>query len=303
MTTRLISATASEIAKMDKDELKASIKASEGRVICSENMVIYKPLCDMLTNAEIDRAFGADLILLNFLDVTKPYIAGLNEEDDSSPQRAPDFESIRKLKKYVGRPVGINLEPVNEEASMIMDQSKIAQGRIATRDTLLKADELGCDFVCLTGNPKTGVDNQSILNAIRLAEEHFSGLIMAGKMHSAGVNEPVVDISVMEQFIENGADVVLIPTVGTIPGFSEDKMRHIVKLAHENDTLVMSTIGTSQEGATQTVIEQMAIRNKICGVDIQHIGDVSLKENIFTTSMAIRGQRHTYNRMSQSIRR
>lgn len=65
----------------------------------------------------------------------------------------------------------------------------------------------------------------------------------------------------------------------------------------------MSTIGTSQEGSTKHVIEEIALRNKICGVDIQHIGDVSQKENIFAMSMAIRGQRHTYNRMAQSVRR
>lgn len=43
MKTRLISAKTSEIMAMNKEELKASIKASEGRIICSENMIIYKP--------------------------------------------------------------------------------------------------------------------------------------------------------------------------------------------------------------------------------------------------------------------
>lgn len=37
---RLISATASEIAKMSREELKQSIKASEGRVVLSENVVL-----------------------------------------------------------------------------------------------------------------------------------------------------------------------------------------------------------------------------------------------------------------------
>lgn len=303
MTTRLISATASEIMDMRKEDLKASIKVSEGRIICSENMVIYKPLCDVLTNAEIDRAFGADLILLNFLDVNSPWIAGLNDGDDSFPDYTPDNESIRKLKAYVGRPIGLNLEPVNTNADMMEKRHKIKSGRTVTVDHLRKANALGFDFVCLTGNPKTGVDNAGILEAIKLANQHFDGLILAGKMHSAGVNEKVVDEEMIEKFIDAGADVILVPAVGSVPGFCEEQLTRVVELVHRKNALVMSTIGTSQEGSSSSVIEQMAIRCKICGVDIQHIGDVSQKENIFAMSMAIRGQRHTYNRMASSIKR
>ncbi|MEG0359699.1 MAG: haloacid dehalogenase-like hydrolase [Anaerorhabdus sp.] len=300
---RLISAKASEILSMNKEELKNSIKASEGRVICSENMIIYKPLCDVLTNAEVDKAFGADLILLNFFDVTKPYIAGLKDGDDSHPDFTPDPESIKKLKSYVGRPIGLNLEPINVNATMLDNRHEIVEGRTISKENIEKANDLGFDFVCITGNPKTGVDSASILEAVKLAKKHFKGLIMAGKMHSAGVNEEVVDINKIGDYIEAGADIVLAPAVGTIQGFTDENMIKVVKKAHEHNALVMSTIGTSQEGASPTTIEQIAIRNKICGVDIQHIGDVSQKENIFSMSMAIRGQRHTYNRMAQSIHR
>lgn len=288
---------------MSKEDLKASIKASEGRVICSENMIIYKPLCDVLTNAEVDKAFGADMILLNFLDVTKPYIAGLKDGDDSCPDLTPDPESVRTLKSYVGRPIGLNLEPVNIHADMMVERNQIANGRIATEENLRKASKLGCDFVCLTGNPKTGVDLASILEAVKMAKANFDGLIMAGKMHSAGVDEDIVNDDIIHQYIDAGADIVLAPAVGTIQGFTAEMMTRLVSYAHEKGALVMSTIGTSQEGATKSVIEQIAIQNKICGVDIQHIGDVSQKENIFAMSMAIRGQRHTYQRMAQSINR
>lgn len=218
--TRLISATASEILQMNKQQLFDSIRASEGRVICSENMVIYKPVCDVLTNAEIDRAFGADMILLNFLDVTAPFIAGLNTQDDSYPDWSPDFDSVKKLREYVGRPVGLNLEPVNINANMMDSRNEINGGRIVTKENLIRAAELGCDFVCLTGNPKTGVDNQSLVSAVQLAKENFPGLILAGKMHSAGVNEDIVNLDLVKQFIDHGADVVLAPAVGTVPGFT-----------------------------------------------------------------------------------
>lgn len=303
MSKRLISATASEVATMNSVELKEAIKASEGRIICAECLSVYKPVVDELTTAELDVAFGADMCLLNLFDVNKPYIAGLKKEDSFIPQYNPDEESIRLLKKYVGRPVGINLEPVNINADMMESRIEIASGRTVTKENLLRANELGCDFICITGNPKTGVDNASILNAIKLAKENFKGLIMAGKMHSSGVDEKVADEKVIAEFVDAGADIVLVPSIGTIQGFTEEMLVKVVENAHAHGALVMSTIGTSQEGSTESVIEQMAIRNKVCGVDIQHIGDLSRKENIYAISMAIRGQRHTYNRIAQSINR
>ena len=38
-------------------------------------------------------------------------------------------------------------------------------------------------------------------------------------------------------------------------------------------SISLSAIGTSQESSDQETVKQIAIRNKICGVDIQHIGD------------------------------
>ena len=68
----------------------------------------------------------------------------------------------------------------------------------------------------------------------------------------------------------------------------------------------MSCIGTSQEGSDQSTIREIAIRNKICGVDIQHIGDAGYGglapyENIMALSIAIRGVRHTVSMCARSI--
>ena len=76
MITRLISVNSSELLKMNGDELKQSIKASEGRTVLSENVVI-QPAIDGLTMSEIAAAFGADLILLNLFDVFEPKVSGL----------------------------------------------------------------------------------------------------------------------------------------------------------------------------------------------------------------------------------
>ena len=65
MVKRLLSCTASEVKKMTPMELKQAIKASEGRIICSENVAISQSVAGDITNAELASAYGADLILLN----------------------------------------------------------------------------------------------------------------------------------------------------------------------------------------------------------------------------------------------
>lgn len=315
MVKRLLSSSASDVAKMSSSELKQAILASEGRTICSENVVMAPPVAGDITNAEVASAYGADLILLNAFDCLNPIILGLpgfsnfNEivaamQDTSKNTRNP----VAEVKKLVGRPVGVNLEPVDLEADMAEDLLIISEGRICSEATLKRADELGFDFICLTGNPGTGVTNRQIAKAVILAKKHFSGLVIAGKMHGAGVAEPVASTEAIHEFIEAGADIILLPAVGTVPGFTDSELIEAVKYAKSKGALSMSAIGTSQESADKETIKQIAIRNKVAGVDIQHIGDAGYgglapAENIYAMSLAIRGMRHTMNRISRSINR
>ena len=298
MVKRFISSNASEILSMTAPELKQSIKASEGRVILSENVAFKESYIGDVTNAEIARSFGADLILLNGIDIFQPFVAGLDAKEDF----------VEELHRLVGRPIGINLEPVDSQAQMAGERLIINEGRQASLATIQRAEELGVDFICLTGNPGSGVTNQAIIDTIRVVKENFSGLLIAGKMHASGVDEPVADLEAIAQFIEAGVDIVLAPAVGSVPGFDEQDLKQIVRLAHQKGALVMSAIGTSQESADEDIVKQMAIRNKICGVDIQHIGDsgygcLAPVENIFAMSKALRGQRHTISMISRSINR
>lgn len=298
MKKRLLNCFASDFAKMSKLDLKNAIKASEGRTVLSENVAPRFSVGHDVTNSEVARAFGADLILLNGVDVFDINISGLPKTD----------EPIKLLKKLVGRPVGINLEPVDNSADMLEETLEISKGRQCSKETLIKAQELGFDFICLTGNPGTGVTNTEILKSLKMANEYFKGLIIAGKMHGAGVNEEIIDEDIVEKMIEFGADIILIPAVGTVPGFTSEKAEKIVKFVHSKDGLVLSAIGTSQESASKETIRNIAIMNKIIGVDIQHIGDAGYSglapyENILELSIAIRGVRHTIHMISGSILR
>ncbi len=197
---RLLSCAASDFAAMTPKELKAAIYASAGRTVMSETIVALPPLLLEVTNAETAAAFGADLILLNFYDALNPAIMGL-PDGEGSP--------IARLKKLVGRPVGINLEPVGEGKAM-EDIAPLPPGRTATADTFKAAQQQGADYILLTGNPGTGVTNDAIEQAVRLCRQHFEGLVIAGKMHSAGVDEDVLNPEAITRFISAGADIILL---------------------------------------------------------------------------------------------
>lgn len=306
MTKRLISATSSEISQMTKEELKQSIAASEGRVVLSENVVLHPPLESNITYSEIARAYGADMVLLNAFDTLNPVILGMYGKNFYDGEAMPET-IIKDLKKLVGLPIGVNLEPVDNTAKMAEERLTIAQGRQATSSTYERANELGFDFICLTGNPGVGVTNEAIISSIKEAKKTFNGMIIAGKMHAAGVKGAVVDEQALKAMVDEGTDVLLIPAVGTVPGVSDEDVKPVIAYAHEQDVLVMSAIGTSQESAEPQTIREIALRNKILGADIQHIGDANLGihgiENIEVLSNTIRGKRHTVARKARSILR
>lgn len=295
---RLLSAYTSDIQAMDSSELKKSIQASEGRILLGETVVTAAPLIAGVSNAEMMAAFGCDLLVLNEFDVFTGVIH--------------DFYTcanpIAELKRLTGRPIGINLEPVDEAKEVMDEQMFLPAGRRVSPASLQKANELGVDFIMLTGNPSTGVSLSAIEEAIRLSVQHFKGLIFAGKMHGAGLGEAVVSEEALLNFVAAGADGVLVPAVGTVPGVRESIVAPIVERVKQAGALVMSTIGTSQESADSQTIREFALSNKRVGADIHHIGDGGYgrmpdPENILALSLAVRGRRHTYFRMGQSILR
>lgn len=292
---RLISSYASDLKNISKADLKQAILASEGRTILGETVVTAAPLIEGVSNAEMMASFGCDLLVLNELDVFAPSIVGFYPCDNP----------IAEIKLLTGRPVGINLEPVDPTERVLDEQVHLSPGRQVSPESLRAAQELGVDFIMLTGNPSTGVSLSAITSAIGLALEHFDGLVFAGKMHGAGLGEPVVNPDALRDFVQLGADGVLVPAVGTVPGVREEVLAPIVAELKAQGALVMSTIGTSQESADSQTIRDFGLSNKRVGSDIHHIGDGGYgrmpdPESIMALSLAVRGKRHTYFRMGQS---
>lgn len=307
MAKRILNCTASELASYNAKELLEAIAGSEGRVLAGECIGITQPLLTDITNAEVVASMGADILLLNMFDVKNPVIQAL-------PAVQPS-ETVREIKRLTGRMVGINLEPVEDGANENDDTLwQMSEGRRATAQNALLAADMGVDMVLLTGNPGNGVSNRAIVESLRSIRGAAGDrlILAAGKMHASGViteaAENIITREDIRAFREAGADIILMPAPGTVSGITMEYVRELVSFSHSLGALTITSIGTSQEGSDTATIRQIALMCKMAGTDIHHIGDsgyvgMALPENIMAYSVAIRGIRHTYHRMAQSVNR
>ena len=306
---RILDCQSSDFRSMSRQELLNAIAGSEGRTIACETIGSIMPMLGDITNAEFVSAMGTDIILLNLFDVQKPCILGL-------PKTEPE-NVIRKLKELTGRPIGINLEPVEQVLSSVDPEENMwamTDGRKATLENAKIAVQMGVNFILLTGNPGIGVTNEAIEQTLRLYKKEFGDrlILAAGKMHASGIlaegAEKIITGEDIAAFAAAGADIILLPAPGTVPGITVEYIRGLVNYAHSLGCLTITAIGTSQEGADVNTIRQIALMCKMTGTDIHHLGDagyggMSLPENIQAYSIAVRGIRHTYRRMAGSVNR
>ena len=305
---RLLDCTASEWSAYSKDELLQSIAGCEGRVMACETIGLLPPLLGDVTNAEYAASLGADILLLNMFDVQQPVIHAL--------PKVPAEDTVRELKRLTGRIIGINLEPCDAQATKSNDGTlwQMTNGRLATAENANRAAEMGVDLIVLTGNPGNGVSNELIVQSLREISATVGDrvILAAGKMHASGVigegGENIMTEAEAEAFIAAGADIILLPAPGTVPGITQEYAHRLIKQIHAKGKLALTAIGTSQEGADVATIRQIALMCKMAGADIHHIGDtgvpgMALPQNITAYSIAIRGERHTYHKMAQSINR
>ena len=303
---RIIDCRSSDFLNMTRQELLDSIAGCEGRTVCCETVGVFQPMLGDITNAEFVAAMGADLLLLNLFDCNDPQINAL-------PKCEP-MERVRMLKKLTGRPIGINLEPVEQELGGDDNMWAMTSGRKATLANAKRAADMGVNFILLTGNPGMGVTNEAIEQTLRLYKRELGDrlVLAAGKMHAAGIltegAEKIITKADIQAFAAAGADIILMPAPGTVPGITMEYVRELVSYAHSLGCLTITAIGTSQEGADTATIRQIALMAKMTGTDIHHLGDagyggMALPENIQAYSIAIRGIRHTYRRMASSVNR
>ena len=309
MVKRLLDTTARDLAGYGRHELLAAIRGSEGRTLAAEVIAPAMAAVYDVSNPELAAGMGADIVILNLLDVQRPAVAAVDADGPA--------DVVREVKRLTGRIIAVNLEPVDPEAPLVTDDAfgpGEKAGRLATRENIVAAVALGADAIVLTGNPGMGVTNASLARAVAAARAAAGDevIVMAGKMHAAGsaseAGSGVVDAQAIGSFVRAGADIVLLPAPGTVPGCHETQVREWVEAAHGNGALTMTTVGTSQEGADVETIRRLALMAKMTGTDIHHLGDcgyfgIALPENLLAYSIAMRGRRHAYRRMAMSLLR
>ncbi|MCE0826518.1 haloacid dehalogenase-like hydrolase [Buttiauxella sp. A2-C2_NF] len=308
MYKRYLDCNASDLMDLSRTDLLFSLRACEGRILVSETIVTVAPLLTSVTNAELAASQGADLLLLNLFDIENPKIAGM-------PADTPPEDVIRKLQHLTGRIIGVNLEAVDKGFSATHEELwMMRQGRFATAANARRLHEMGVGFIVLTGNPGNGISNEAIAESLQeiRAELGEDMVLIAGKMHSAGIlpsgSQKLITPDDVEKFIQKGADIILLPAPGTVPGITLEYTQKLIDLAHQMGAMTMTAIGTSQEGADAETVRQIALMSKMAGTDLHHIGDtgytgIAIPENIRTYSIAIRGVRHTYTRIARSVNR
>lgn len=307
---RLISISGKEIESLSPQELKESIRLSEGRTICGQHLLFDSAgLVRRITNTEVLCAFGADMVLLNTYNF-----------DDESRNLGMQGLTLKELKARVRRPLGIYLGCPGKNRPQ--DESLYDRGgMLATPEHVERAIEAGADFIVLGGNPGSGTSLADIIAKTAEVKSRYGDdvFLWAGKWED-GVTEPVLgdpvakvrgrdDQEIVRQLIDAGADCIDLPCPGCRAGATVEDIRALVTFTHtyKPGTLAMCFLNSSVEGADPATVRQVALLMKQTGADIHCIGDggfagCSSPEDVQQLSFSIKGRPYTYFRMASTNR-
>ncbi len=301
---RFISATGSDFEKMNAMELKESVYKSEGRVIMGQHLLFDgKGLVRGVTNTEVMSAFGADMVLLNTMNL-----------DDMDKNPGLCGLSISELKNRVKRPIGIYLGCPTADYKAKPDELYAASGMLCTPEHVAKCVELGVDFIILGGNPGSGTSITDVVAAAAWVKKKYGDklFVFAGKWED-GITEkvlgdPLADYDakdIIRQLIDAGVDCIDFPAPGSRAGISVSMIQELVQYVHtyKPGTLAMTFLNSSLEGSDIETVRLIALKMKETGADIHAIGDggfagCTTPENILQLSISIKGKPYTYFRMA-----
>ncbi|GAB2027419.1 DUF7916 family protein [Lactovum odontotermitis] len=282
---RILNCSASDFGKPTTPlEIKQAILASEGRTILVDLSAGDGPLYPAVTNGEMAAAFGADLLLLKAIDVQKLDIAGLGPIDH-----------LQKFRDLTGTAVGLNLV-ISDSWPLYQRVSDEAVSEIVNK---------GADFLSITAYAWPEATPERIAADIRKVRAKYDGFLMLNYAVTHGADILTENIQL---FIDSGIDMISLPAPGSVPGVTEGQLAEIGRMMRGQGVLLDCVVGTSQEGADQFTIQNLALSAKRAGCDVFEFGDAGLAgmpapEAILNASVSLRGKRHTYVRMARSANR
>ena len=304
---RLISATGTDFERFSPMDLKESIRKSEGRVIMGQHLLFdSKGLVRGITNSEVMFAFGADMVMLNTIDLDI-------DENNLGLQGL----SYQELKSRCKRPVGVYLSCPRREAVSPKEKLYRSEGMVCTPEHVEKCVQMGVDFIVLGGNPGSGTSIKDVIDCTKWIKAKYGNniFVFAGKWED-GITEPVLgdplariqgrdDKEIIKRLIDAGADCIDLPAPGTRAGISVSHIQELVQFIHtyKPGTLAMTFLNSSVEGADSDTIRLVALKMKETGADIHAIGDggfagCTSPENIQQLSFSLKGKPYTYFRMA-----
>jgi len=330
MVKRLLNDSPREMLSLASRELFQAIKMSEGRIVIGDARVRGCNLVQYVCNAEVCAAFGSDIVAINAYNPQRPMFPGLpskNPEDDE-PFREIQVPigrgwSAREVRALIGRPLMTSLLAAPSYGGGMVDTGfteakgdTIAGAALITKKNVELVVEQGFDILALYG----WCEEKDLIEHVRETKKLVGDriLIESGVPHGPGLiyakNSPyqlrdLIGPDYAIKLVKAGADIIQIPAVGSLPGFTPEHVGAIIDAVHAEGALVTVGIHNSQEGTDIETIRRIAIDNKTLGADMQMLGDAGLNENmglpetIMALCIALKGHRHTYRRMTESVMR
>ena len=227
-----------------------------------------------ITNSEVMFAFGADMVMLNTMD--------LDNMENNKGLQGLSYQTLRQRCK---RPLGIYL---GCPKAGFEDGGKKAlyrrEGMLCTPEHVQKCVDMGVDFIVLGGNPGSGTSINDVIACTKWIKEKYGDqlFVFAGKWED-GINEKVLGDplanrdakEIIKELIDVGADCIDLPAPGSRAGISVTMIRELVEYIHsyKPGTLAMSFLNSSVEGADPDTVRLIALKMKETGADIHAIGD------------------------------
>ncbi len=305
--TRLMSAKASQIKTYTGRQLKEAIFKSEGRVLMGQTYLRYPALFPDCTSTELMFAFGGDMVLLNGFDFSHP--------ENCPGLQGFDYQGIKDL--VGGRPVGIYLRCPKEDSNSENQLARqIYKDMICSEENLKKCKDWGVSFIVLGGNPGSGTTIRDIVRWTKIARDICGEdmLIFSGKWEDGVVDkvlgDPLADYDakeIIDQLIENGADIIDFPAPGSRHGITVERIRELIEYTHRKGALAMSFLNSNVEAADRDTIREITILMKQTGCDVHAIGDggfggATWPENIYQMSVTLKGKAYTWAQMATPLR-
>ncbi|MBQ9329046.1 MAG: hypothetical protein IJ225_11025 [Solobacterium sp.] len=303
MSNRTVYSPVSEWLNMNKGARLEEIRLRSGKTLTAEFDPDAPQYFETLCNGEILSAAGADMIFLRGFNVPDPAIAGITVKEEK--------DTIRALKHLTGRPVGIFLEPVPSKESR-KASTGVSRFIAATPGNALKAAAYGVDMIVLIVNPETGGDTSSINDTLKEFKKIIGDKVIlgTGKIYPDGNadEDPILSIDEINGFVNNGADVIVLPSPGTIPGINQEWEASRIRQIHYRKRIAMSISGPVLNSQSQKLVMEAAVRSYQAGADIHHImGDgffcMTSYDTVMNYSLALKGKEETLFRIAASINR